>query len=184
MSKNQIQIKNMITTMKHKSILVCFLMLLCLSSNAQTWQGQVTHNGYSCYSLTTADNIKVYAAKGVDGYMGTALFIKIKVPYNWGNTSTACVKYFKENLVTGETDAQASFFNYKNGYLYFVEYLTDWCSTNDRRGNYACNNYSITLYEKNDHGNSGGRKAVVNLHFEKLNANNMPMNKMAFETYW
>lgn len=126
----------------------------------------------------------IYVAKGMEGYMGPALFIKMKVPYNWGNISTGCVKYFKKNLITGETDSQSSFFNYKNGWLYFIEYLQDWCSLNDRRGNYPCNTYTITIYEKNDHGNSGGRKIVVNTNLDKLNTNQMLMNEVSFDTYW
>ncbi|MCL2311870.1 MAG: hypothetical protein FWC41_05215, partial [Firmicutes bacterium] len=68
--------------------------------------------------------------------------------------------------------------------LYFTEYLGDWCTGNDRRGNYPCNNYIFTLYEKNDHGRSGGNKTVIDVRFDVLNVSQMKMNEMAFETYW
>ena len=167
-----------------KKIMI-FAVIICFgfAAKAQGWQGN-THNGYYCYSLKTTDNIIIHAAKGIDGYMGEALFVKIKVPFNWGNISTGNVKYFKKNLITGASESNSSFFGYQNGWLYFVEFLTEWCSVNDRRGNYPCHTYTITLYEKNDHGDSGGRKITVNTNLDKLNATQMIMNETPFETYW
>ena len=170
--------------MKKTVLILTAVLFFGIIANAQVWQENVSHNGYSCFSLKTANNSTIYAAKGVEGYMGEAVFIKIQVPYDWGNTGTGCVRYFKENLITGETDSQTSFFHYHNGWLYFIEYLSEWCSGNQRRGSYPCNNYTITIYEKNNHGNSPGNKMVVNLHFDKLNTAKMPMNKLSFETHW
>jgi hypothetical protein len=149
-------------------------MFIAGTVNAQTWKGVVMHNGYYCYSLKTANNITVYSALGV-----SQIFIKISVPFKWDDeTRVGYVQYFVENLLTGECDTQSTTFSYHNGWLYFGEYLFDWC------GNYPCNNYTITLYENNDAGRNVGRKVVVNLYLNNLNTSQMVMNKQAFETYW
>ena len=171
---------------KMKKVFLLFVAVVgfAISVKAQTWDGVVSHNGYSCYTLKNSNNITVYAARGVESNMGEALFVKIRVPYNWGNTSTGCVNVFAENLVTGAINSQSSYFHYYNGWLYFTEYLFEWCSGDVRRGSCPCNNYTITIYEKNDHGREVGNKIVVNMCFDRLNAVTMPMNKVSFETYW
>jgi len=168
-------------------LLVAVLILTTSITHAQTWQHNLKHNGYACSMLKTSDNITIIAAKGIAGNMGPALFIKIKVPYKWGSTSvggTGCVKYVRKHLITGELDSQTSYFNYKDGWLYFEEYLWEWCTMNTKRGNYPCYTYTITLYENNDHGRSTGKKTVVNVNFDKLNTIQMKMNEVAFETHW
>jgi hypothetical protein len=165
-------------------IFILALAVCCgMSAKAQTWKGPVTHNGFSCYSLKTADNGNVYAAKGIDGYTGEVLAIKISVPFNWGDTGTGNVQVFRETLATGEYYTQQVFCHYHNGWLYYTELLPEWCGSS-KRGNYPCHNYTITLYENNDGGSKAGRKLVVNLYLNKLNTSQMVMNKQAFETYW
>ena len=155
-----------------------------ISANAQMWQENANHNGYYCSVLKTSNIITVYAAKGMDGNIET-LFFKISVPYNWGNSpGTGYVNFFSENLATRQTRTDASFFHYNNGWLYFTDILGEWCSVDIRRGNYPCSTYTITIYEKNDHGRSPGNKVVINLQLDKLNTAKMTMNRQSFETYW
>lgn len=170
-----------------RKVLKCTMLLLLLMFanilKAQIWSAAVPHNGYSCNSFKTVNNIVLYAAKGLDGSMET-LFIKIKVPYNWNNTNIANIKYFRKNLATGAAETQSGFFNYKNGWLYFAESLSGWCSSENKRGSNPCYTYTITLYKENDHGYSGSDKIVVNTNLDKLNTDRMIMNELAFETYW
>ena len=168
-----------------KKILVACIFICCfeVSVKAQQWEGAISHNGYSCYLLKTSNNITAYAARGVDGNL-EVLFIKIQVPYNWGNTGTGHVNVFAENLATGSTKTQSVYYHYNNGWLYIIESLPGWCSVDIRRGKLPCNNYTITIYEKNDHGRSGGNKIAVNMCLDRLNTSIMPMNKVSFETYW
>jgi len=167
-----------------KTVLITLATLfLGITANAQTWQENISHHGYSGSSLKTPDNITVIAAKGMEGNC-EAIFIKIRVPFHWGDIGTGFVNVFAENPTTGEKNSQSSHFHYHNGWLYFVEYLNAWCSGNTRRGNYPCNTYTITIYEKNDHGGKPGNKIVVNTHLDKLNTARMTLNKVSFETYW
>lgn len=159
------------------------IFLLGKSLHAQVWQENVNHNGYNCFVLKTSDNISVYVAKGMEG-SNEMLFFKIRVPYNWGNSGTGLVKYFSENMTTKQTSSESSYFHYNNGYLYFTDYLWEWCSGDVRRGNYPCSTYTITIYEKNDHGRTQGNKIVINLQLDKLNTARMIMNRQSFETYW
>jgi hypothetical protein len=169
--------------MKRTILIIITLFFLSITLHAQVWQHHFKHHGYACSMLKTSNEITVLAAKGMAGDYET-LFIKIKVPYDWGNISTGCVKYFRKNLISGDMDSRESFFNYKNGWLYFVEDLGEWCTGRDKRGNYPCNTYTITLYENNDHGSSAGKKTVVNISLDKLNTAQMKMNEVAFETHW
>jgi len=170
--------------MKQTLFLATALFFFGISAFAQEWQHNLKHNGYACSMLKTADNVTIIAAKGMAENMGPALFIKVKVPYNWGNTGTGCAKYVKKNLVSGELSSQSDYFNYKDGWLYFNEYLYEWCTFNTKRGNYPCNTYTLTLYEQNDHGRNTGKKTVVNISLDKLNTTQMRMNEVAFETHW
>ncbi|MDD4351139.1 MAG: hypothetical protein PHP83_03035 [Clostridia bacterium] len=81
--------------MKKTLLIFCFCLYYGTIAFAQTCQ-PINHNDYSYYSLTTTDNVMIYLAKGIEGYMGPAFFIKMKVPYNWGNIRTGCVKYLKK----------------------------------------------------------------------------------------
>jgi hypothetical protein len=167
-----------------KVILILAAAVCCgMSVKAQTWKGAVTHNGYYCHSLNNADNITVYAAKGVEDYTGEVLAVKISVPFDWGNTGTGDVQVFQENLATGEYYTQQVFCHYHNGWLYYTEFLHEWCGSY-RRGKYPCHSYTITLYENNDGGSKAGRKLAVNLYLNNLNTSQMIMNKQAFDTYW
>jgi len=173
------------TQQEFKTILFSIaLIFISLTVSAQVWQGPVTHNGYSCWTLKTTNNITVYAAKGMSGNQ-EVLFMKIRVPYRWSDVGrTACVNYYTENQASGAKGTHSTYFDYYNGWMYFIEFLYEWCSGDQRRGSFPCNTYMITMYEKNDHGNNPGNKTIVDIHLNKLNTARMVMNKQSFETHW
>ena len=170
--------------MNHTFLITTALFFISIASQAQVWQVSGAHNGYSCLMMKTSDNVTVYAAKGMI-YSNEALFFKIRVPFDWNDRGgTGCVGVFSENIVTKAKSSQTSYFDYRNGWLYFTEYLWEWCSGVQQRGDFPCNTFVITLYEKNDHGRAPGKKIVVDMKLDKLNVSRMPMNRQNFETHW
>ena len=163
--------------MKHLKAIFLFVAFLSVVStaSAQSWQGIVKHNGYSCHSMGSLVNHTVLAAKTTDVVGREMLHIKFKIPYNWGNTSSACVNVRQTNIPSGKEHTGGTHLGYKNGWVYITQYLL--CE------NTPCETYIVTVYKDNDWGTSKGEQRVYNLKLESLKPGNLALNG-EMELYW
>lgn len=152
-------------------IFVGILILFTVSPlYSQLWDGPYRHGSVLCYRLSEENQPVILAAKTCGTFFimtVDAVVFKIKSPYKLRG-GLARVKITTFNREGDVINTGQESLRYKNGWIYHKVGIS--------YDGFPLNDFIITIYEKNDFGQSNGRKKSIRTHLFDLDTSEMPMN--------